>query len=71
MLTFKVGDKVVIKLDIWNELRTLYTNCGLNLPEEPPIFNVHHFNNDGTCFCYASDNRLGISFNLEDLLKAP
>lgn len=73
---FKVGDRIVPKLDAWNKLRTSYTNCGLNLPKEPPIFRVLSFDKDGTCFCVNDlgdklGDTFGSTFNLEDLLKAP
>lgn len=58
---FKVDDRVVLKLDTWNKLRTSYTNCGLNLPEESPIFEVCSINKNGICFISGNKNSVFIS----------
>jgi hypothetical protein len=73
---FKVGDRVIPKLDIWKYIKSEYAKCGTtDLPEDPPEFTVMEIlkYQNGT-FKYRCNCRLcGINVVIppEHLLKAP
>lgn len=69
---FKVGDRVVPKLDFWKPIVGMYKQLNVNVPDDPPVLTITYvYTIDGCSFYKFMYEGYGLTIAHENVLKAP